>query len=365
MMLLKQATNLKNIFSFLNLTFWIPVKFTLMKGYLGKIVLWGLAVFCFCPDIDAKHGGEGDGMLVAFWNLENFFDCKDDGGGGSDHDFSYAGVKKWTPGKFTAKCNAVAKTVLYIGEKYGRMPDVVGVAEVENAYVLSRLCSSGPLKKAGYSYVHYESPDHRGIDVGLLYRKELFEVLESGPFPLVSGGDTLRTRSVLSVKMLFEGRLRVHFLVNHHPSKFSGAELSEPSRVLAVRTMLDAVVNGGCEHVVAMGDFNDWPYSEPMEQAEGMLVNLGRRMLEDSSPFQETGTIRYEGKWELIDYFLVSPSLAEYSESHVASPSFLLEWDRGHAGYKPVRTYSGPRYNGGVSDHLPVVLRVYLDNIVM
>ena len=69
------------------------------------------------------------------------------------------------------------------------------------------------------------------------------------------------------------------------------------------------------------------------------------------------GTIRFEGKWDLIDMFFVSESLFENSMTEILRIPFLMTRDRKHPGEKPLRTYSGPRYLGGVSDHCPVVFQ--------
>ena len=70
------------------------------------------------------------------------------------------------------------------------------------------------------------------------------------------------------------------------------------------------------------------------------------------------GTIRYEGKWDLIDNFLVSPFL-QTSDMEILKIPFLMTYEKKYSGEKPFRTYSGPRYIGGVSDHCPIVLRIY------
>ena len=84
----------------------------------------------------------GDQMIVMFWNLENFFDWTDQGTGESDSEFSSKGKKHWTKDKFYIKCDAVSKAIFMAGESYGRIPDVIGFAEVENKGVLQRLLSS-------------------------------------------------------------------------------------------------------------------------------------------------------------------------------------------------------------------------------
>ena len=124
---------------------------------------------------------DSSGMLVMFWNLENYFDWRDDGANESDSDFSPSGSRHWTPSRFYAKSNAIAKSVWWISDNYGKLPDVVGVAEVENRDVLMRLLHSTSLNKAGYSIVHFDSPDRRGIDVALLWRRENLEYVSALP----------------------------------------------------------------------------------------------------------------------------------------------------------------------------------------
>ena len=114
-----------------------------------------------------------------FWNVENFFDYVDGGMSESDKEFSSSGSRRWTKKKFHTKCDAVAKSLFWTAEEYGRMPDVVGLAEVENRGVLTRLLNNTLLRKQGYRVVHYDSPDRRGIDVALLYRESVFRKISS------------------------------------------------------------------------------------------------------------------------------------------------------------------------------------------
>ena len=111
-----------------------------------------------------------DSLLVVFWNVENFFDYH-----------SENKPQFWTAGRFYAKCDAVAKTLLRIADRYGRLPDAVGFAEVENGFVLRQLCASSALRKLDYRIVHYESPDHRGIDCALLCRRSTLPLRGSAP----------------------------------------------------------------------------------------------------------------------------------------------------------------------------------------
>lgn len=333
---------------------------------------------------------------MMFWNVENCFDNVDGGFSASDTEFSSTGTRHWTKERLETKIDGIGKTILWAGA-----PDVVGLAEVENKRVLYRLCNGDLLRKTGYRFVHYESRDPRGIDVALLYRPDRMELVNSRPVPVVTeAGDTLATRDILYVCLLDrrDGELW-HILVNHHPSKYGGrsSEGRRAAAMLSLKHCVDSVVRNGNGkarsngdgirngsgtlsgkwNIIAAGDFNDTPDAEAFSITDGLLVNLGAELLQRKAHRHvaepadtctkrrnptghtdrgETGTIRYRGKWELIDNFLVSPGVADRKRMEILRPAFLLERDRAFPGDKPRRTYVGPRYNGGISDHLPIML---------
>ena len=326
----------------------------------GKIIM--LAFLMLTGTL--SKGQQKDTLLVMFWNMENFFDYRDGGEGESDKEFSSMGNRHWNKKRFTAKCNAVSKSIYWISDVYGRLPDVVGLAEIENRNVLYRLIEDTALRKAGYSFIHYEGRDRRGIDVAILYRKSVMTPVSlTRKVPVLDDGDTLATRDILHVEMKLkypcDGHWIADFIVNHHPSKFGGEEESTKKRMAAMHMMKQLVDSLNCIRpaptvIISMGDFNDTPDSPAFGIIEGTLDNKAVSLHEKGR-----GTIRYEGKWELIDMFLVSPELSEKSEMHIEEIPFLMVRDTKHSGYKPLRTYSGPRYIGGVSDHCPIILRVY------
>ena len=120
-------------------------------------------------------------LSVLFWNVENFFDWRNDSTTVSDAEFSAVGERHWTWKRFQAKANAFAKALMWVGSETGRLPDIVGLEEVENAFVLRQVLQKTLLRKLDYQYVHYDSPDRRGIDVALLYRSSVLELLEAKP----------------------------------------------------------------------------------------------------------------------------------------------------------------------------------------
>jgi endonuclease/exonuclease/phosphatase family metal-dependent hydrolase len=307
------------------------------------------------------QASDPDSLIVVFWNVENFFDYTDQGTCGSDAEWSSQGVRRWTRKRFQAKCDAMAKSLFWIGEKYGSMPDVIGLAEIENRNVLWRLLNETLLRKCGYKIVHHDSGDRRGIDVALLYRETVFDLVSSSVHTPVVDGDALATRDILQVCLQDKMGQKMNLIVNHHPSKYGGSEVSEGRRIAAMNALKRlcdslSVADPGVP-VITMGDFNDTPDAEQFKILDGVLSNKA-----DSLYKAGRGTIRYQGKWELIDMFMVSADLACKSFMDILEVPFLMTYEKKYPGMKPLRTYSGPRYIGGVSDHCPIVLCLFRSN---
>lgn len=310
-----------------------------------------------------QPAGREDSLTVVFWNLENFFDWKADSlsESPSDKEFSSFGKKHWTRKRFRAKCEAVAKAFLWIKDKEGNLPDVIGLAEVENRFVLKRLLSDTQLYKFDYEIVHYDSPDPRGIDVALLYRRSRLKPLSSAPLRVRGPDSTMRTRDILLAEFLLPCGDSIAFLVNHHPSKYGGKTGRKREVALhRLRDAADSLEASGFMNILAMGDFNDVPENP----AFGILTEAGRGALVNLAvPLSAAGegTIRYSGRWDMIDMFFASSALVRNGHIHrmeILRIPFLMSWDSAHSGEKPLRTYSGPRYIGGVSDHCPIMVKI-------
>ena len=337
-------------------------------------------------DKNGPREGLGEGLRVMFWNLENFFDWRADSTSVSELEFSSFGERHWTRKRFEAKCNAVAKAVLWTASQEGGLPDVIGVAEVENAFVLRRLLQLSALRKLDYRIVHFDSPDPRGIDVALLYRASRLTLTDALPCHLYQGDTLLRTRDILLARFTLPdqpepppsetkgndnrvirgkneeggkqaaGTREIAFLVNHHPSKYGGAAVSEGRRRIAVERLgflADSLRAEGVERIVAMGDFNDTPANPVYGLLAPGLENLAEPLHQKGE-----GTIKYDGAWELIDMYFVTPECGA-GEMKILHIPFLSVRDKGHGGTQPLRTYSGPRYLGGVSDHCPIWLELF------
>lgn len=316
---------------------------------MRKLVLLSFCLLSVC----ISYSQEKDvNLLAMFWNLENFFDYIDQGTGQSDKEFSSTGSRFWTKRKFYAKCDAISKSIMWIGDRYGRMPDLIGVAEVENRGVLYKLLDYTLLRKYDYGVIHYDSNDRRGIDVAILYRKSSMNLMNVTLKTPQYGSERMLTRDILHARMTMNSGKVYDFIVNHHPSKYGGDIESENRRMAAMTTLRQLCDSLSSDKLIVMGDFNDTPDSPPFSMVDDILINKGLEYHE-----KKDGTIRYEGKWELIDMFMVSSGLDEATEMEICRIPFLLKWDTKHSGEKPYRTYSGPRYIGGISDHCPIILR--------
>jgi len=269
-------------------------------------------------------------IVAVFWNVENFYDYREE---------------RQSKARFYAKCSGIGKEVLRIADHYGRIPDLIGFAELENSFVLSQLRYSSLLRKLDYAQVHYESPDHRGIDCGLLYRKSSLQLIDSKPCHLYdSTGRIMATRDILLASFKMKDGRRLDVLVNHHPSKYGGK--SDYGRNVALRRMLqirDSLLATGGEFL-SFGDFNDTPgWTAP--GLKDLSLPLERK---------GEGTIRFNGSWELIDRCFTADS-ADARMEIFDDPALSVK-DAAHGGTKPRRTNSGPRYIGGISDHYPIVV---------
>lgn len=292
-------------------------------------------------------------LCIVFWNVENYFDPFNDPLK-NDDEFTPSAGRHWTWRRFEAKRDGLAQTIVATADETGELPALVGLAEVENRLVVSQLVRKTMLSELGYDFVHRESPDERGIDVALLFRRDVFRVVSV---------DSLRVPGIVTRDILYvhfaeiPGQIRddglfLHVFVVHLPSKRGGARASQVRRQAALQVLERAVDSllqrePSCR-IVVMGDFND---------TEACVDGLSVPSCEN--PPAAPGTLKYHGRWEQIDWFCVSPALDTMARMQIFAAPFLLEPDAAWLGSKPRRTYVGPRYNGGLSDHLPIILKLF------
>lgn len=307
---------------------------------------------------------------LAFWNVENLFDTKDDEAKNDDA-FTPGGENHWNNKRYSKKLNDIYHVLAASGEREGNgfvMPIVVGLAEVENDKVLRDLCKGTPLRKFGYHFVHYESPDIRGIDNALLYRKGHYAPFFTQAISVSDSSIGLVTRDILLVEGTTKSGDTLIVLVNHFPSKRGGAEAETRRNQVAKRlryTMDTIAIRHPRAAIVVMGDLNAGP-DEPeitqtlMKSGQGAFTNLMERMVKGE------GSHKYQGNWSYLDQIIVSSNMldgkcglqVEGGKAMVLMPEFMMVDDETHFGKKPFRTYQAMKYLGGYSDHLPVIIEI-------
>lgn len=318
---------------------------------------------CLSAQVKAQES-----FRVMFWNVENLFDTKDEVGK-NDDEYLPDAIRHWTYFRYRDKLNKLAKTIVASGDE--RVPDLVGLCEVENDSCLFDLTRRSSLREAGYSYVMTDSPDQRGIDVALLYQRGSFKLLQHQSIRIPHEEvKKAPTRDILHVSGKIISGDTLDVFVCHFPSRSGGTAKSEPYRLLVakrLRQSIDSLKSVRQKpHLIIMGDFNDNPNSKSMKN-----VLCGKGDLQNLMSDMQDGTYRYRGEWGIFDQFLVSENMKAKNKNIKAKKEnasaflknvqilrypFLLEEDEKYGGDKPFRTYYGMKYQGGFSDHLPIAL---------
>ena len=321
-----------------------------------RCIILLMIIFC-CATSNAQK----DSIRIAFYNCENYFDSFRDSSI-NDAEYTPDGARRWTYSRFLAKRNSIFK--VFASMSNPNPPEVIGLCEVENRFVLNQLCYETPLSKFEYAVVHQNSSDARGIDVALIYQKNRLRLLNYRCFNPNVLDTNLHSRSILYSQFKWGEFDTLHVFVNHFPSKLGG-ERSNRSRMLVARLLkskVDSILSKNqSASIVITGDFNDLPQSDALNVLnDSLLVNLAAPLAKEGR-----GSIKFDGTWELIDQFIVSrglmngdtPVMIKGGQTIYSAP-FMLEDDLDNGGQKPRRTFKGYRYNGGYSDHLPVFIEL-------
>lgn len=318
-------------------------------------------------------------LRVMFYNVENFFDYEVDTTRGYNA-FTPDGEQRWTISRYYTKRNNVFKTIAALSQ--GQFPALIGFCEIENEKVLDDIVKRTPLRRLNYKVVHYESRDWRGIDVAIAYRPDLLTLVNSAPLTVRDVNDTsFRTRDILYAAFeTLQGEL-LHFYVNHWPSRYGGQIESESRRQLAASVLrshydsLSAVMPGA--KVLMMGDFNDTPSDPSVLKVLGAVAaenkpedNALVQLFANPANLGSEGTLKHGHDWQIFDQMIISASLYDSEQgihycpgsARIFHGDFLFEDDERYLGKKLFRTYSGPNYIGGFSDHLPVYVDICLPN---
>lgn len=343
-----------------------------MKKLFSALLL--VLFFCLPTEAQKKYNV----YAVGFYNLENLFDtCHDVGK--KDYDFLPNGSYKWNGMKYTHKLHNMARALSDMGTSMlpGLGCSVIGVSEVENDNVLTALCAQSELSKRGYKFCHVEGPDHRGIDCALLYNPALFTVKSVRLYPYIpteKQDSTFRTRGFLAVSGELAGEHLV-VIVNHLPSRFNGSYYREVGAA-QIKALKDRVLAEDPKaKIIVMGDMNDDPTNKSMHEVLSAKEEVSMVGKDDMyNPWynvlakQGTGTLQYQGSWNLFDQIILSPSLInkdgkkdyttlKFFKNEVQRMPYLFQTEGKYKG-NTKRTTAGGVWLDGYSDHLPTV--VYL-----
>lgn len=314
-------------------------------------------------------------FLVAWWNVENLFDITDDPT--QDDDFTPSGKYKWTEERLDYKFKQLSVVISDLAESRNYMlPDIMGFCEVEHQHLLDTLFQKYLSAKA-YKVVYFESPDPRGIDVGIAYDADKFTLIDSRKHKVALDGGT--TRDILEAKFSIKGNV-LYVFANHWSSRRGGQEASEPRRMVAAQTLrnrLDEILTqDSTADVIMLGDLNDEPMNNSVSKTLRAVGDLNRVLTSSDgtlynfmAAYEGIGTYFYQNHWERIDHAIVTKGLLDNRSFSVVPNSFtafykpyMFERDKdGKPTEKPFRTYAGQRYLGGYADHLPILLELELN----
>lgn len=313
---------------------------------------------------------------IAFYNVENLYDWEDDPLT-FDDDWTPGGKNNWTEEIYRDKLKKLSRVISEIGfEKTASAPHIIGLAEVENRRVLEDLINEPLLVNYDYGIIHYDSPDRRGIDVALLYRKKHFIPVSHSTHELVlfdSQNQSKRhyTRDQLLVSGILDGE-EIHIIVNHWPSRFGGEKRSRPSRIKAAelnKHLIDSLFSiNPYAKIITMGDLNDDPNNISIKKVLKTKGNRENTQLKELyNPMEKMhkkglGTLAYQDAWNLFDQIIVSAELAskeDYASYRLYHAGIFnktyLQTPRGRYKGYPFRMFVNG-YTGGYSDHFPVYI---------
>jgi predicted extracellular nuclease len=335
---------------------------------MKKIIIALLPAILFSLCSIAQEKNE---VSIAFYNFENLFDTIDSNMDG-DFDWTPGGNKIWNTKRYTKKLENLAYVIEKLdGNENLPGPDLLGFCEVENRTVVEDLIKSKPINSANYGIVHYEGSDKRGIDVGLLYRTDNFEVTHSKSYKLIFEGEDYHTREQLMVTGNLYGE-KVNVIVNHWPSRRGGPEKSNYRRVQAAKltkSIVDSIIKVDAKaKIIIMGDFNDDPSNESISQVLGASVEekaakktglynpLAKKLTKTE------GSLCYRDVWFLFDQILITPNMIsgksfQYESAHIFNDESIQVQGGKYDGH-PLRTHAGAKYLRGYSDHFPVFIKL-------
>jgi endonuclease/exonuclease/phosphatase family metal-dependent hydrolase len=308
-----------------------------------------------------------------WWNVENLFDHRNDPAT-DDDDFTPSGRLHWTSKKLTLKQIRIRHVLMAIHAHpdYGNYPDMLAFAETENRQVFAE--TLGFVDNAGYRTVYHESMDPRGIDIGIAYNPLRLKLLSSRAYRVHL--EDKPTRDVIVAGFSADGH-PFHILLNHWPSRSFDTGWTEPKRLSAAKTarhIIDSLLarNQNAD-IVIMGDFNDEPENRSIKQVLGSSFDASAVRKPNSRLIYNcwndaggsSGTYFYRNHWEKIDQVMLSNGMLDGKGLLVEKNCFrVFSFSRmmHGSGREPWPTYEKGKYRGGYSDHLPLLLKVSVED---
>ncbi len=309
---------------------------------------------------------------LAFYNLENLFDTINNTAK-NDEASPMMELKGNRSKVYWDKIDKLGSVLSKIGlEKANNSPAIIGVVEIENDTVLKDLVKGKYLKDKRYSFVHYDSPDKRGIDVGLLYQERYFKPVYHKSYELLiydNDGERVYTRDQLLVSGYLDGEM-IHVIVNHWPSKRGGTRsipFREKAAALNLKIMAEIRAKEPDAKIITMGDFNDDPIESSFKKI--LKTKMKKKNVQENdiyNPFENMfrrgfNTAGYRDNINLFDQILISSQLLTTTKDFstykmlkagIFNPKFLINSRGRYKGY-PFRSFSYGVYTGGYSDHYP------------
>lgn len=293
-------------------------------------------------------------------NCENLFDTRHDTLK-TDEEFLPSSAHHWTPSRYWRKLNHIGQDILSCGmaDSMQLVPDMVALTEVENDSVMHDLTRRSLLRQAGYEYVMTDSPDRRGIDVALMWLPTSFRLIHHHAIRIPLMKTQRPTRDILYVSGELITGDTLHVFVVHAPSRSGGERATRPYRLHVARRLTAAIDSllAAASHprIIIAGDFNDYTGDASLRLVSDKgLTEISAQAQGNNG--HARGTYRWHGRWGSLDHIFVNEPMARAVVScHINDAPFLLEEEIKYGGMKPRRTYLGPRYLGGFSDHLPLV----------
>lgn len=351
---------------------------------MKRVVYFVLIFLLIIPLMSCAQGKRS--YVIGFYNLENLFDTYHDEGK-NDYEYLPDGANQWTEAKYTKKLHNMASVIRAMKDENKVWHAVLGVSEIENRHVLEDLVSQPEIAEANYQIVHYDGPDRRGVDVALLYRPNLFKVLESKSIPFDFNSSIefslneeekayFRTRDILMVRGML-GNEMFAFFVAHLPSRIGGkgGDLRSRGGEIMYQESMRLMAEYPDIKIVAMGDMNDNPTDPSMAVYMHGKENIDEVGKEDFfSPFVSMlksgyGSLAYQGEWNIYDIIVVNanlcwgeglkirPIVKKKFYGRIFNPPFMTQQEGPYAG-TPFRTFSGGAFIGGYSDHYPTYIVV-------